>query len=116
MVEFLIVIRLTCRLLLIYLKQIDITERGREVSLARWILRRVKVETIRVVKAALPSGGGGGGEGQKRSQRAPRQVASWERVRTAFRITPALCCVSNVCAVWGSRVIATSILAQFFGN
>lgn len=71
--------------------QVDITARGREVTLARWILRRIKVEKVRVVGVALPSGGGGSGwdssEAEKtkkttttKKKRTPKSVARWERV------------------------------------
>lgn len=59
------------------MNQIDITERGREVSLSRWILRRVRLETVRVVKQALPSGPRAV-DGSKDSCR--KKTASWERV------------------------------------
>lgn len=69
--------------LLCSVRQIDITERGREVTLARWILRRVRVETVRVVKMALPSGGRVAKRGGNDVQ-APKKVASWERVSAAI--------------------------------
>eukprot|EP00752_Nemacystus_decipiens_P013301 g11781.t1 len=66
---------------------VDITARGREVTLAKWILRRVKVEKNRVVEVALPSGGGRSGwDGSKddKKKRAPKSVARWERVLVTF--------------------------------
>lgn len=61
--------------------QIDITARGRETILARWILRRVKVERVRVVEASLPGDGGGGKDGASTAaQRAPKTIASWKTV------------------------------------
>ncbi|CAM9142413.1 unnamed protein product, partial [Hapterophycus canaliculatus] len=68
--------------------EIDITARGREITLARWILRRIMVERIRVVDAVLPGSGGGGSEGRDKTggteKRAPRSVARWERVLVTF--------------------------------
>ncbi|CAM9833140.1 unnamed protein product, partial [Ectocarpus sp. 12 AP-2014] len=69
---------------------IDITARGREVTLARWILRRIKVDRVRVVEVALPSGGGGGrggwdgNETEQKQKVARRPVARWERVLVTF--------------------------------
>ncbi|CAM9838922.1 unnamed protein product [Pylaiella littoralis] len=68
---------------------IDITARGREATLARWILRRVKVVRVRVVDVVLPRGGAGGGgwdknNDKKKKERAPRPVARWERVLVTF--------------------------------
>lgn len=57
------------------------------MPLARWILLRVKVEKVRVVEVALPSGVGGrgwdGSEAEK-NKRAPKSVARWERVSARF--------------------------------
>ena len=71
-------------------KQVDITARGREVTLAKWILRRVKVERNRVVETALPGGGGGwnGSEGEAKKKRAPKSVARWERVSNHESFSP----------------------------
>ncbi|CAM9398531.1 unnamed protein product [Ectocarpus fasciculatus] len=69
---------------------IDITARGREVTLARWILRRIKVDRVRVVEVALPSGGGGGrggwdgNETEQKQKVARRPVARWERVLVTY--------------------------------
>ncbi|CAM9650141.1 unnamed protein product, partial [Sphacelaria rigidula] len=61
--------------------EIDLTERGRETALAKWIIRRLKVETTRVVRPSTSAGRSSGGGGDRRSpERAPRRpMALWQR-------------------------------------
>lgn len=65
--------------------QIDITARGQETVLARWILHRVKVERVRVVQPSLPGDGVGGKGVSGTAPRAPKMVASWKTVSHYLR-------------------------------
>ena len=78
------------------MRQIDITVRGQEVTLlARWILRRLKVERAKVEKMKLPTCADGEGDevaedgnmegaeiGRRKPPLGPKKVAKWERVRS----------------------------------
>lgn len=94
-------------------KQVDITSRGREDTLAKWILRRILVEKVRVVEVALPSGGGGRGwdsgeAGKKKG--APKSVARWERVSFSLVCVKSFCRVHRPVEVVGA--IRTSLRAE----
>ncbi|CAM9624757.1 unnamed protein product [Ectocarpus sp. 6 AP-2014] len=105
---------------------IDITARGREVTLARWVLRRIKVDRVRVVEVAMPSGGGGGrggwdgSETEQKQKVARRPVARWQRVLVTFyeietqRRNLAASRVQGLSRMWQARDRARSrILSQF---